>query len=134
MEQLVIVMEADKPDHHGVIYPQELLASAVDDFLERMKVQNHSIPGECSPPPMDENTPPERLQQVDLERASHLVKNMWMEDKIVKAKISMVGKYAELAEAGLEYSVIPRAFGSIGADKVCSKYVLITLDLAYSED
>lgn len=135
MEVLVTVMYLDTEVVGGKTYPSEVLVPAVE-YLERRIQRNEVVLGECSAPRIDGMTDGEissRIFSIDLHRVSHAIKSVWIDGNEVRAKLSLVGKYAELAKAGWTPSVIPRALGDFNEAMVATKYTLITLDLAYQE-
>ena len=121
-------MEMDKIDG-DIIYPLEVMTPAVGEFSKIIKNNNDGILGECSPPP--NNPTVERSSSIDLQRVSHIVKHIWIDGKIVKTKLKLVGKYAELYNSGVDFTVIPRLLGKV-VEGVAEKIQFITLDLAYT--
>lgn len=126
------VFEVDKPTYNNVVYPRKVIMAAIEQFQTRLKENNDAIPGECQMVNVDEMNPG-AIMNINLGNVSHVVKYIWMDGNKVVAKIMLVGKYAELAKAGVKFSVIPRALGSLSRDDVCDSYSLITLDLHYTE-
>ncbi len=126
MEMLTIVMELDKLDN-DIIYPLEVVTPAVAEFSKIIRNNDECILGECSPP---KDPTLERSASIDLQRVSHIVKHISLDGKIVKAKLKLVGKYAELYNLGVDFTVIPRLLGKI-TEGVAEKIQFITLDLGY---
>ena len=130
MEQLIDLLPLDCYLDNGCFYPAEVLQSAVEEFNERTK--DHPMMGECTIPSIMDM---ERYVRIDISRVSHIVRHVWVDDGYVKCKIQLLGHYAELArELDFDYKGIPRATGVTAEDSgVCSKYTLITVDLALPE-
>lgn len=131
MEMLTIVMELDKPAA-GVTYPLEVVTPAVAEFSKTIQQNGDGIIGECNSPAVlgtsDEAV--ERSSSIDPCHASHIVKHIWVEGKVVKAKLKLIGKYAELFDLGVDFTVIPRLLGKV-EEGVAKHIRFITLDLAY---
>ena len=72
---------------------------------------------------------------IDLARASHIVKHVWIENAVVYAKIFLLGRYAEIADQlKVDFLGIPRAVGEIsGKSKTCTSYTLVTVDIILPE-
>lgn len=138
MEQLVIVLQVDQYSGEGVTYPRNVAVKAIESFQERLDANHEAIPGECGAPslPKDKEDVVSAISYltINLERASHIVKAIWLDGNVMKAKIKLIGKFAELAKAGVEFSVIPRMVGDVNEELVCTKMTLATLDLAYIEE
>jgi len=128
MEQLVVLLEIGRPDHKNVDYPLPIIEDAINAFNKRIKRRNGML-GECGIPP-DLDSDGRRMLKIDLSRASHIVRHVWIQNNIVKAKIFLLGKYAEIAEEmNIRFLAIPRAYGEVDAKGTCTKYTLITVDL-----
>lgn len=127
MEILTIVMELDKPDGE-ILYPSEVITPAVLEFNKIIRKNNDGILGEWSPPKKGSTV--ERSFSIDLQRVSHIVKHIFIEGKTVKAKLKLVGKYAELGALGIDFTVVPRLLGKV-TEGVAEKIQFVTLDLAY---
>lgn len=118
-----------------MFYPRDVIIDALNDFRSRLLDKNESIPGEFQIPPIEEiEITPKRLTIIMLDRISHFVKAIWIQDDTVYAKIKLIGKYADLANHGVEFSVFPRALGNIDEDNRCNSYKLVTLDLCDSAE
>ena len=127
MEILTIVMELDKPDGE-ILYPSEVVTPAVVEFSKIIRKNNDGILGEWSPP--EKGSTVERSFSIDLQRVSHIVKHIYIDGKTVKAKLKLVGKYAELGTFGIDFTVVPRLLGKV-TEGVAEKIQFVTLDLAY---
>ena len=135
MEQLIDLMPLDCIHENGAFYPFAVVSDAVDEFNKRIEPRNGAL-GECTIPILTNwQGPPEaRYLQVDLSRASHIVRHVWIDDFILKCKVTLLGQYAEMArEMDFHFLGVPRATGVTGDDGVCTKYTLITVDLALPE-
>lgn len=137
MEQLIQIMRLDEPDEIGIIYPTLVVKDAVQNIEERIQHAD-GVLGECSPPPRDEiDESDSRLVSIDLARTSHIVKHLWIEDRTLMCKVKLLGKYADIAKhMNVEFHGVPRATGIIDGkepDRVCTKYTIITIDLALIE-
>ncbi len=127
MEMLTIVMELDTPDSE-IIYPLEVVTPAVAEFSKIIRKNNDGVLGECSPPQKGSSV--DRSFSIDLQRVSHIVKHIWVDGKTVKAKLKLVGDYAELGNLGVDFTVVPRLLGKV-TEGVAEKVQFVTLDLAY---
>lgn len=125
MEQLVEVLKIDLPTSTGVIFPREEVVQAVEEFRNRLEARDHVIPGEWDLP-----ISPNIYHLITPEKVSHLVQGMWIEGDVVKAKIKLLGRFAELAEEGVQFSAIPRVLGEI-KNKQASNMRIATVDLLY---
>lgn len=135
MEQIVTVLQLDSSGKNGVFYPRSVIIDALDDFRSRLLDRNESIPGEFQIPPIEEiEIASKRLTTIMLDRISHFVKAIWIQGDTVYAKIKLVGKYADLANNGVEFSVFPRALGNVDENNRCNAYKLVTLDLCDSAE
>lgn len=138
MEQLIDLLELDKMTSDGVIYPTAVVAKAVAAFEERIK-KDGGVLGECSPPQNTQyaETPDVRYQSIDTNRVSHIVRHVWIDNKLLKCKVKLLGRYAEILDLmTLSFHGIPRAVGTMeGSDtqKVCTDYTLITVDLSLND-
>lgn len=133
MEQIVKVMKVDViSESSGVTYPREVIIQSLEAFKQRLVENNEAIPGESGVPYLEDETDIKpRMTSLLLSRVSHVVKAIWMDGDTVFAKIALLEKYAELANMGVEFSVIPRILGVIDENNVCKSCTLVTLDLAY---
>ncbi len=130
MEILVDLIVADEPcPYTGIIYPKPVLVKAIEEFEVRIK-RNAVIPGEHTPPPM------ELANTINQDHISHVVKHLWLQGNQVIAKLKLVGKFAELANAGLDYKGYLRAFYSRTSNDspVAETCQIVTVDLQYQEE
>ena len=128
MEKLLELMRLDEPDKLGTVYPTAVVATGIAEFEERIKTSN-GILGECSPPSSDA-----RYGYIDLSRVSHIVQHIWIDKKILKCKVKLLGQYAQIADiTNAEFEGVPRAVGFLEGQKVCTEYTLITIDLSLTE-
>ncbi len=131
MEQLIDLMPLDCYHENGAFYPLIVVEEAVNDFNTR---NPKGMVGESSMPiliGLPEEMHMDRYTRVELSRASHIVRHFWIDDGILRCKVFLLGKYAQLAEEmDFEYYGVPRATGVSDEQGVCSKYTLITVDLS----
>jgi hypothetical protein len=136
MEQLIQLLPLDVPDPNGIIYPTNVVEDACTEFNNRIKKRGGML-GECGIPPdiSWDNDPPARYMEIDLVRASHIVRYVWVEDHTLQCKVQLLSKYAEIAqELDVDFLGVPRATGAFEeGSKTCTKYTLITVDLALPE-
>lgn len=133
MEQLISLLPIDVCTDSKHIYPRTIIEEAIKEFNGRVA---KGVAGECSIPPVHDwgGEPSERYGSVDLQRVSHIVKHVWIDDGWLMCKVHLLGKFAELAnELDIHYQGIPRATGTMTEEGVCTKYTLITVDLASPE-
>jgi len=138
MEQLIELMRLEEPHEiTGVIYPTGVVLKAVEQFEARIKESPESggILGECSPPAYDPARGLDtRYRSIDLVRASHIVRHLWVEKKTLICKVKLLGKYAEMAKyLDINFDGLPRATGVIEGENVCTDYTIITIDLISPE-
>ena len=137
MEQLMQILLLDTPDANGVIYPTGVIETACFEFEKRLKEGRGGILGECGIPTGInwDGDPSGRYMEIDLSRASHIVRHVWVEDGKLNCKVQLLSKYAEIADLlNVDFYGIPRSTGAFEAgSKVCSTYTLITVDLALPE-
>jgi len=133
MEQLIDLIPLDVPTAGGSFYATELIEAAMMEFNER--AGEHGVLGEFGPPVVNMNEEPEaRYLKIDIANASHIVKNMWIDGGYLRCKVHLLSKYAEIANLmNLDFRGIPRATGVMDEQGVCTKYTLITVDLASPE-
>lgn len=131
MEQIVELLVVDKPDSSGIIYPLSVVEDGITEINNRI-TQVGGVLGECGVPMLASGG---SVVEVDLARASHLVKHVWIEHAVVYAKVFLLGKYAEIADQlKVDFLGIPRAIGEInGKNKVCTAYTLVTIDIILPE-
>ncbi len=127
MEQLIKLLPLDCYLDNGCFYPADVLTAAVDEFNERNK--ETPMVGECESPP---NATTDRYVRIDWSKVSHIIRHVWIDDSHIQCKVHLLGHYAELArELDFDYRGVPRATGVTNEESgVCSKYTLITIDLA----
>ena len=136
MEQLIQLLYLDTPVNNGIIYPTGVIEAACLEFEERIKPRG-GVLGECGIP-TDINwdgDPPARYMEIDLTRASHIVRHVWVENQTLNCKVQLLSKYAEISqELNVDFLGIPRSTGVVDeGSKMCTKYTLITVDLAVPE-
>ena len=125
MEQLVALLELDTLDHNGVIFPTSVVEDAVVEFNKRVDA-NGGVLGELGHVHTDDS---DRFLAIDVSRASHIVKHLWVDNAILKAKIQLLGKYAEIVEhLDIEVLGVPRSFGGF-KDQICTSYTIVTVDI-----
>ncbi len=123
-------MVVDKPDHSGIIYPLSTVEDGIADINKRI-TEKAGVLGECGIPLIVDGG--RSVLSIDLVRASHIVKHVWIENAIVYAKIFLLGKYAEIADQlKIDFLGVPRAIGEING-KVCTAYTLVTVDIILPE-
>lgn len=135
MEQLIDILPIDSYTVTGHYYPLIVIEEAVAEFTERVKERNGTL-GECTVPELaDWSGPPEsRYMQVDMSKVSHIVRHVWIDNSVLRCKVHLLGKYAEIAkEMNLDFLGVPRATGVTDEQGICTKYTLITVDLALPE-
>jgi len=134
MEKLLELMRLDEPDNQGIVYPTAVVAKAIAEFEDRIKSTN-GVMGECNPPSTNSSTGVDpRHGTIDLSRVSHIVQHIWIEKKILKCKVKLLGHYAQIENImNLEFEGVPRAIGVLEGHKVCTDYTLITVDLSLME-
>ena len=128
MEQLVALLDTSVADYNGVMFPQEVVATAVHDFNKRLQEQG-TIPGEYGSPAND----PERsdCSTILFDKVSHVVQSLWLDGTILKAKIRLIGRFAELANlVNTDFNGIPRIIGVVDDNSVCQTCYLVTVDIA----
>jgi hypothetical protein len=136
MEQLIQLLYLDVPDPNGNIYPTNVVEDACTEFNSRIKKRGGML-GECGIPiDVDWNNDPSgRYMEIDLVRASHIVRHVWVKDHELQCKVQLLSKYAEIAkELDVDFLGVPRATGSFEeGSKTCTNYTLITVDLVLPE-
>ena len=130
MEIIRRLIPLDRPsEEDGTIYPKDIVEDGLMHFVQRLQDNNECIAGEARQPIQKDD----RWQIIDPRWVSHVVKHMWVENGWLLAKVKLIGRYREAAEEGLEWNLVPRAFGRV--DKgVATAFHVITVDLAYREE
>lgn len=122
-------LEGGIKNRNGRIYPVEMLSEAVTDFM-KSKVRGVGVPGELNHP--------QSSIQIDLDRVSHYVTELKMNDNvgIGKAKVATTPKgqiAAALIRDGMILGVSTRGVGKLNegknGDQIVSEYELITVDI-----
>ena len=128
MEILVELIKVDVPDElTGFIYPRGIVQHAISLVEERIS-RNDGILGEELP------AAEEVSEYINPAKASHVVKHMWIKGDTVMAKILLVGKYADMSKAGIQFDGFLRFFQHVGADNVTAEAMtIVTVDLLYRE-
>lgn len=130
MEIIRRLIPLDKPcEEDGTIYPKDIVEEGVMHFVERLRTNNECIAGEARQPIQKGD----RWQVIDPRWVSHLVKHLWIENGHLLAKVHLLGKYKEAAEAGMDWELVPRAFGRVEKGEATAFHI-ITVDLAYREE
>ena len=123
-----VFMQADKQNRNNRVYPFEILKREVDSYNKKFVGENRAM-GELGHP--DSPT-------VNLERVSHLIKELKYEGKDVigKAKLldTPLGKIAKnLVDEGIKLGVSSRGLGSLkekgGVQEVQEDFILNAIDL-----
>jgi len=130
MEQIVELLVVDKPDPSGIIYPRSIVETGIIDINRRI-TEKEGVLGECGIPVIVDGG--RSVVSIDLVRASHIVKYVWIKNDIVCAKIFLLSKYAEIADQlKIDFLGVPRAIGEISG-KLCTMYNLVTVDIILPE-
>jgi hypothetical protein len=134
MEQIVELMVLDTPDPAGIIYPFSVVEDGITD-INRIITEKEGVLGECGVPNLSVSNGGRGVLTIDLARASHIVKHVWIKNSVVYAKIFLLGRYAEIADRlKVDFLGIPRGVGKInGKNKMCTEYTLITVDIILPE-
>jgi hypothetical protein len=123
-----IFMQSDVKNRNGRVYPQEILTKEVKRYNDEFVLKNRAM-GELGHP---------EGPTVNLERVSHLIKDLRVEGKDVvgKAKIldTPMGKIAKnLLGEGCMFGVSSRGMGSLqeknGVNYVKDDFMLATVDI-----
>ncbi len=128
MEILVELTKIDciDPDT-GFFYPMGVMTKAVGIVEDRIG-RNDGILGEEIPPPG------ELCEYINLSKASHVVKHLWITGNTLMAKLDLVGKYKDMSRAGIQFQGFLRAFTSLSDDKkTVESMTIVTIDLMHQE-
>ena len=108
------LQEADVQNGNGRVYPYKVLAREVQNYKKLVK-ENRAL-GELDHP--DDSV-------INLKNASHMVTDIWMEDKSVMGKVKVLNTPSgqvlkSLVESGVKLGISSRGMGSVseGAGKV----------------
>lgn len=110
MKYTGIFQRADKKNANGRIYPEDVLRDAIDKLQESVK--NRMIPGEFDHPPD---------AKIHLDRISHLITRLWMENKTVYGEIEVINDsrcpcgsmLSCLLERGMQVGISSRGVGDM---------------------
>ena len=107
------LQEADVQNGNGRVYPYKVLTREVQNYKKLVK-ENRAL-GELDHPD----------DSVNLKNASHMVTDIWMEDKAVMGKVKVLNTPSgqvlkSLVESGVKLGISSRGMGSVseGAGKV----------------
>lgn len=131
MEIIVDFMDiSEEPNPiNGVIFPVEVSLDAVKKFQARVNDEEKiSVFGEMRNPAGDMESP----YTIDLSRASHFIKKVWVGDNTARARISFLkgSTLEDLYKNGWKPIIIPRIVGFWSPpDGICSSFDIITLDI-----
>jgi hypothetical protein len=123
-----VFMQSDVKNRNGRVYPQSILTKEIERYNEEFVQQNRAM-GELGHP---------EGPTVNLERVSHIIKDLRVEGKNVygKAKIleTPMGKIAKnLLNEGCKFGVSSRGMGSLqeknGVNYVQEDFMLATVDI-----
>ena len=123
-----VFMQSDVKNRNGRVYPQSILTKEIERYNEEFVQQNRAM-GELGHP---------EGPTVNLERVSHIIKDLRVEGKNVygKAKIleTPIGKIAKnLLNEGCKFGVSSRGMGSLqeknGVNYVQDDFMLATVDI-----
>jgi len=108
------LQEADVQNGNGRVYPHKVLMREVENYKKLVK-ENRAL-GELDHP--DDSV-------INLKNASHMVTDIWMEDKAVMGKVKVLNTPSgqvlkSLVESGVKLGISSRGMGSVseGAGKV----------------
>ena len=108
------LQEADVQNGNGRVYPYKVLMREVQNYKKLVK-ENRAL-GELDHP--DDSV-------INLKNASHMVTDIWMEDKAVMGKVKVLNTPSgqvlkSLVESGVKLGISSRGMGSVseGAGKV----------------
>ena len=108
------LQEADVQNGNGRVYPYKVLTREVQNYKKLVK-ENRAL-GELDHP--DDSV-------INLKNASHMVTDIWMEDKAVMGKVKVLNTPSgqvlkSLVESGVKLGISSRGMGSVseGAGKV----------------
>jgi len=123
---------ADRPNANGRIYPQDVLAHAIEEIQEDIKARR--VMGEFDHPPD---------AKIHLDRVSHIVTKLWMENSEVFGEIEILpktdfgGQLLALIESNVNIGISSRGVGDMEsilhegneAYKVLPGYTFVTFDV-----
>ena len=119
-----IFIQGDVRNQNQRVYPVREIARAVNSITEKLKT-GQSVMGELDHP--------EELS-INLDRVSHLITEMWMQDadgygklKIVPTPMGNIVK--TLLQSGAKLGVSSRGSGNVGDDGAVSDFEIITVDI-----
>ena len=114
---------------NGVIFPVDVALEGVTKFQERVNDEEKiSVLGEMINYTGDMESP----YTIDLSRASHVIKKVWVSDNIARARISFLkdSTLECLYKSGWKPIMIPRIVGFWSPlSNICSSFDIITLDI-----
>ena len=118
------VLEVDKPNRNGNVYPRKLVEENIARLQETIK--NGGLIGEL-------DTPTDSI--IHFSNTSHLIKNVRLEndDLMVDYQIlnTPCGKLAQvLIDEQVKIKIVPRGIGSIKDGVVQPNFKLVTFDIA----
>jgi len=120
--QVKAIVEADKAIANGRVYTREVLESAVNDMKERLK--DHTVVGQLG------NL--ERITHVDLRNASHVLKDVAINDKgEVWAEIeTLPTENGKIADKIIESSAVALdGYGETGETGDVKSFKIIAVNL-----
>jgi hypothetical protein len=108
----------------GNLYPKKVMQKAIDEYMQRDESIRFGCLGD------EQNT------EVELSKASHIVKDVTIEDDMVVADIKILQTPAgddlqRLIDAKIPLNYSPRGMGSVNeyaGDKVQDDYLIISID------
>jgi len=119
-----IFIQGDVRNQNQRVYPVREIAKAVNSITEKLSA-GQSVMGELDHP--------EELS-INLDRVSHLITEMWMQDadgygklKIVPTPMGNIVK--TLLQSGAKLGVSSRGSGNVGDDGAVSDFEIITVDI-----
>lgn len=117
-------LQSDDKNRNGRRYPRKLVEREVSKYKQNRIATNRAM-GELEHP----NGP-----QINLDRVSHLITDMYMEDKYGMGRAKLLdtpcGKIAQnLIEGGVQLGVSSRGVGTLRGDVVNEDFDLITVDI-----
>lgn len=106
------------------VYPLAEISRAVDSLMERIN-SGHSVLGEADHP--DE-------LQINLDRVSHIVTEMWMDGPNGMGKLKILptpmGQLVQtMLESGVKLGVSSRGSGNVGPNGEVSDFEFVTMDI-----
>lgn len=105
------LQEADVQNGNGRVYPYKVLAREVQNYKKLVK-ENRAL-GELDHP--DDSV-------INLKNASHMVTDIWMEDKSVMGKVKVLNTPSgqvlkSLVESGVKLGISSRGMGSVSESR-----------------